>query len=93
MNRAEIWHWCNERGWTEPRQLNDGIWVAFPPNGLIETVLPNECQQQIYDKKNNFQTFLKGILLIIVACFVGSIAVAISPLFSNKIIKLYRTKD
>ena len=90
MNQKKVLQWCNERGWTEPRQLNDGLWVAFPPNGFIECPLPENCQQKLYANKNNFKTFVLGFLLIIIACSLGTIAVVISPLFCNKKIRQYR---
>lgn len=74
--------WCNSNNWTEPRKLSSGIWVAFPPNGVIETPIPiqNFCSRRT--KAYFFlTTLLSGLLLLICALPVVLLAICITPYF------------
>ncbi|GAB4544034.1 MAG: hypothetical protein Tsb0014_37980 [Pleurocapsa sp.] len=86
----KIKQWCMKNGWTEPRQLEDGLWVAFPPGGFIETPLPDRHQQQLSGKTSSLLNIVGASLLILATIFVGAIALLISPFFINPLIKYYR---
>lgn len=81
MNQQDIWQWCQHNNWTEPRQLSDGNWVAFPPGGVIETPLPIEEKVIVETSTNRLQNLLDGLVLIVATIIVGAIALVISPLF------------
>lgn len=80
-NKQTVVSWCQINNWTEPRQLENGIWVAFPPNGFIETPIP--CQTFSSPKNEEFSviTFLNALLLLLCAIVVAMIAVCITPYF------------
>jgi hypothetical protein len=74
--------WCQVNGWTELRQLENGLWVAFPPGGFIETPLPNQIVQNRTSGKVSLRKHtIDTILLILSVLLVGAIAIAISPCF------------
>lgn len=87
MTEQEIERWCQARGWTEPRQLERGIWVAFPPGGLIETPLPSQVQKP---KPSPLQDLVNFLLLAIVTIAMLIIAIIMSPLFIEPIVKRHR---
>lgn len=74
--------WCQNNNWTEPRQLENGIWVAFPPNGVIETPIPRQtfCSPK-HKKSLTVAIFFSAILLLLCAVGVGMVAVLITPYF------------
>lgn len=78
MNENQIKKWCQQNNWEEPRQLGNGIWVAFPPGGVIETPLPIEFSEPMI---NRVQNILNALILIIAAIIVGAIALIFSPFF------------
>lgn len=78
-----VYSWCKSNNWTEPRKLENGMWVAFPPMGVIETPIP---VQKIFLPKGNklsllFSNFIGGLLLLVCAIAVGLVAVCITPYF------------
>lgn len=74
--------WCQNNNWTEPRQLENGIWVAFPPNGVIETPIPSQTFCSPKPKKSLTVTiFFSAVLLLLCAICVGMVAVCITPYF------------
>lgn len=78
MTDSEIERWCQENNWTEPRLLEIGVWVAFPPGGVIETPIPVKPQK--YQGKP-IQELVDIILLVLVTLALVAIAIAISPCF------------
>lgn len=74
--------WCQVNNWTEPRQLENGIWVAFPPNGVIETPIPCQtfCSPK-YDESFSVITFFSALLLLLCTVGVGMVAICIAPYF------------
>lgn len=83
MNKKQIVvSWCKLNNWTEPRKLDNGIWVAFPPNGVVETPIPN---QNFGSPKNEpflpVTTFFSALLLLLCAVGVGMVAICIAPYF------------
>ena len=89
MKDAEVEQWCLVNNWTEPRQLELGIWVAFPPGGVIETPLPLQIQKP---KSKLIYSILDFCLLGIVGTFTFAIALIISPCFVEPIVDLRRQK-
>ena len=87
MNDREVEQWCLENNWTEPRQLNVGIWVAFPPGGYIETPLPIQRQGS---KNRPIEDIVDTILLVMVTVTVFVIALIMSPCFMEPIIDRLR---
>jgi hypothetical protein len=74
--------WCQVNQWTELRQLENGLWVAFPPGGFIETPLPNQVIQGETSGKFSLRKHqIDAVLLILSVLFVGTIAIIISPCF------------
>ena len=90
MNKERVLQWCRENNWTEPRQLNTGDWVAFPPRGVIETPLPED--QQLLGSSNLLLDVLYASILIVSGLVVAVISIAISPLFLAAIIRRYRQR-
>ena len=85
--------WCQQHGWTEPRQLEDGLWVAFPPNGVIETPLPNQLKsRELSGKNNKIQDILDLVLLSIITGAIAAIALLTLPFFIAPLIKHYLAK-
>lgn len=89
MTEQEIERWCQTRGWTEPRQLEIGIWVAFPPHGVIETPLPSQVQKP---KANPLRDLVDFLLLGTVAIAMLIVAIIMCPLFIEPIVKRYRNR-
>lgn len=88
MNTYNPKSWCQENGWTELRQLEDGIWVAFPPGGFIETPLPNQFSLLATQYKVSWLTSILDSLVLIFLVFLGAvIAIAIFPFFMIQIMK------
>ncbi len=87
MTDQEIESWCQSSGWTEPRQLEIGIWVAFPPGGVIETPLPSQVQKP---KVKPLRDAIDFMILAIATLTMLVIAIAISPLFIKPLIKRYQ---
>ena len=74
--------WCKQNNWTRPRQLQDGIWVAFPPGGVIETPLPDQsAKSEVRPKNIQIQDLVDGIGMVAAMLVVGAIALVISPFF------------
>ena len=74
--------WCQINNWTEPRQLENGIWVAFPPNGFIEIPIP--CQtfsSPKCEKSFSVTIFFSALVLLLCAVAVGILAFCITPYF------------
>ena len=85
--------WCQKNGWTEPRELENGLWVAFPPGGVIETPLPNQLEsRELLSKKTKIQDILDLVLLSIITLFVAAITLLTLPFFLAPFIKHYPTK-
>ena len=89
MTDQEIERWCQEHEWSEPRQLEVGIWVAFPPGGVMETPLPSQIQRP---KHKFWQDLVYLVLLVTSATIVLAIAIVIFPLFIEPVVKYYRDK-
>lgn len=90
----KIQRWCQQNNWTEARQLENGIWVAFPPGGVIETPLPNQSESsQVQLSNNRIQNVLDAIFLVVIAVVVGAIALIISPCFIAPIISRYKKRN
>ena len=87
MTDLEIQRWCQEHGWTEPRQLEIGIWVAFPPGGVMETPLPSQIQKP---KAQPLQDLLDLAMVAIATIAMLAIAILISPLFVKPLIERYQ---
>lgn len=76
------YEWCQRNGWTDVRQIENSIWVAFPPGGVIETPLPEQFESTIIDyKTNKLQNLVDIFILITITIFAGIIVIIISPLF------------
>lgn len=82
MNAKEIEIWCQENGWTEPRQLEIGIWVAFPPGGAIENIIPDLPKQiKIKSQLDWLEIISEYTILSISAVVVAALVVFIAPYF------------
>lgn len=83
MNEHQIVvFWCQNNNWTEPRQLENGIWVAFPPNGVIETPISSQTFCSPKQKKSfPINIFFSTVLLLLCAVGIGMVAVCIAPYF------------
>ncbi len=88
MSDSEAEQWCQQNNWTEPRQLELGIWVAFPPGGFIETPLPMQGQRS---KAKPVEYLLEMVLVAIVSAAMIAIAVIMSPCFIEPIVNRRRT--
>ena len=86
MNK-KVWQWCQKNNWTEPRQLDTGDWVAFPPGGFIETPLPQDIKSSA--SSDRFLDVLSALVLITSGLIVALISIAISPLFLAAIVRRY----
>ena len=85
--------WCKQKGWSEPRKLENDIWVAFPPGGVIETPLPNQFSQiEPQHKTNLIRLVLETTLLLLAVVVVVIITLIISPCFLFPIIKKHKLK-
>ncbi len=82
MNAKELEIWCQENGWTEPRQLEIGIWVAFPPGGAIENIIPDLPKQiKIKSQLDWLEIISEYTILSISAVVVAAGVVFIAPYF------------
>ena len=90
MNDVEIERWCQKHNWTEPRQLELGIWVAFPPGGVMETPIPLQPQMP---KALVLEDILDFCLLAVVTITMVAVAIIMSPLFMEPIVKRYRKNN
>ena len=72
------YEWCKQNGWTDVRQIENSIWVAFPPGGVIETPLPKQFESTVIDcKTNKLQNFVDIFILIAITIFTGIIVIFI----------------
>ena len=86
--------WCQQKGWSKPRKLENDIWVAFPPRGVIETPLPNQLADlERQSKTRKFQAILEAILLLCAVFIVGIIALIISPYFLVSMLRKHQLKQ
>ena len=90
MRSAEVERWCQKNNWTEPRQLEIGVWVAFPPGGVMETPLPLQVQKT---KGKLIESIVDTTLLILVTLSMFAIAVIMSPCFIEPLIKSRRNNS
>jgi hypothetical protein len=82
MKTQEIEKWCQKQGWTEPRQLEDGTWVAFPPCGFIENIIPDRPTQTIIKKPIGWLDMMQEYTILIVSAIVaGIVTVCLAPYF------------
>lgn len=83
MNEQQIViSWCQLNNWTEPRQLENGIWVAFPPHGFIETPIPSQTFSLSKNEKSfSVATLVNALLLLFCTVGVGIIAICLTPYF------------
>jgi hypothetical protein len=82
MNTQEIKKWCQQQGWTELRQLDDGTWVAFPPSGFIENIIPYQpTQTNIKNPLGWLEMTEEYTILLISAIVVAIITVFLAPYF------------
>ena len=85
MSDSEAMLWCQRNNWTEPRQLEIGLWVAFPPGGVIETPIPLQIQKP---KNKPFQDIIDVLLLTIATLVLLAIAIIMSPCFVRAVMEL-----
>jgi hypothetical protein len=90
MSDNEVEKWCYDHNWTEPRLLELGIWVAFPPGGVIETPLPMQVQKP---KAKSIENILDFVLLAIITTTLIAIAIIISPCFIEPIVNRRRNNS
>lgn len=83
MRASKVERWCQKHNWTELRRLDTGIWVAFPPGGVMETPLPSQIQKP---KVKVIEFIVDTILLILVTVTMFAIAVVMSPFFIKPLI-------
>ena len=83
MNSKQARQWCEQNSWTELRQLENGIWVAFPPGGVMETPLPQQQNRPpIQVKASTMENLLAGTLLLTSSFVIALVSLAIAPWFS-----------
>ena len=85
MSDSEAMLWCQRNNWTEPRQLEIGLWVAFPPGGVIETPIPLQIQKP---KNKPLQDIIDVLLLTIATLVLLEIAIIMSPCFVRAVMEL-----
>ncbi len=90
MTESEVERWCQQNNWTEPRQLQTGVWVAFPPGGVIETPIPLQVQTA---KDKPIQEFFALVLLALLTLVLAAIALIMSPLFIEPMINRFIDDD
>ncbi|MEL6930774.1 MAG: hypothetical protein AAFO95_19395 [Cyanobacteria bacterium J06600_6] len=88
MRKHSIDKWCKQNNWSEPRQLESGNWVAFPPGGAIETPLPSTANIN----SSYLQDLIYGLILVFAIAIVGAVSLIISPLFLTAIIQRHRRR-
>ncbi len=82
--------WCQRHGWTEPRQLEHGMWVAFPPGGVIETPLPEKQNyRRLPYKTNKIQDIIDVVLLSIITLITAILVLLMFPFLIVPLIKHY----
>ena len=94
MIEKKIIAWCRANNWTEPRQIENGLWVAFPPNGVIENIIPNQSLSS--EKNKNFFAltwFFYAPLLLVCMVLIAFASICITPLFFLNIIKFESQKS
>lgn len=92
-NQQHVYEWCLANNWTEPRKLNNGAWVAFPPGGVIETPLPIKPQLPSESRVNPLLNLVYALILIFALLIVGAISILISPLFLASIVRRHRKRQ
>ena len=90
MRASKVEQWCQKNNWTEPRLLDAGIWVAFPPGGVMETPLPSPIQKP---KVKIIESITDTILLVLVTATMLAIAVILSPCFIEVLINRCRNSS
>ena len=84
-DRNKITAWCQANNWTEPREIENGLWVAFPPGGVIENIIPNQSLSLEKNKKFSAITWLLyAPLLLICMLLVAFASICITPLFFRR---------
>lgn len=85
VDTEQIIHWCKIHNWSEPRKLKSGIWVAFPPQGVIETPIPNQKKfaRNFIKSKQLFDITTVFNLLLLLLCVLSVVfaTVLITPCF------------
>jgi hypothetical protein len=82
MNAKELKQWCQENGWTEPRQLEEKIWVAFPPNGAIENIIPYQPEKiKTQVRLSWLEMICEYTILSISAVIVAVLTILVAPYF------------
>lgn len=84
-DRKKIIVWCQANNWTEPREIENGLWVGFPPGGVIENIIPN--QSLSLEKNKIFAVtswFLFALLLLFCTILVAFASICITPIFFLK---------
>ena len=85
-DRKKIIAWCLANNWTEPREIENGLWVGFPPGGVIENIIPN--QSLSLEKNKSFSAviswFLSALLLLLCVFLVTFASICITPIFFFK---------
>ena len=66
--------WCSQNGWTELRKLDNGIWVAFPPSGIIETPLPYQSDPP--PTKSEFSLIKACLYAMVIPLLIVAAAIA-----------------
>lgn len=90
MTDSEVVLWCKRNNWTEPRHLEIGLWVAFPPGGVIETPIPLQIQKP---KNKPLQDIIDVFLLAIATLVLLAIALIMSPCFVQAAMELITQDD
>ena len=90
MRASRVERWCKKNSWTEPRRLDVGIWVAFPPGGVIETPLPLQVQKP---KTKVLQSIIDTILLVLITAAMLAIVILMSPCFLQPLINRHRRQS
>jgi hypothetical protein len=82
MNSQEIDKWCQQQGWTEPRQLDDGTWVAFPPCGAIENIIPFRPTSTTIQRPIDWLEMMQEYTILLISAVVVAIfTVCLAPYF------------
>ena len=83
-DRQKIVAWCRANNWTEPREIENGLWVGFPPGGAIENIIPNQSLSLEKNKIPVVTWFLYAPLLLICILLVGFVSICLTPIFLFK---------
>lgn len=92
MARQNIHQWCKQNNWTEPRRLPNGLWVAFPPGGVIETPLP-QFSSPTAEVEIQTSDIVYGLVLVLAALVISAIILLLSPIFLLKSINQSLSKN